>query len=297
LVGLGFALLLSAGIQARAESEIGQHLSALELTTESADPSSRRRMGRAVIVSYAKWFTPSQGADELQKLSDDDIGLLFRAANYAFESTEDRKYLGDMSRDLSAMSDRHIAYRANYLNMDRAFFEDRDFSKAAALERQSPDPDNPIVPRFICDSRVPQTSRYLEIQDGGRSVVCRSAALNMKSQIVVVASPHCHFCRHAIPAIESDPVLRRAFGGRTIWLVPQADTGFSDVAHWNRSYPNEKMVAVLRQREWPMIVSWNTPTFYFLSDGKIVATVAGWPLPSGNEKALIVALRRIGAIR
>jgi hypothetical protein len=222
---------------------------------------------------------------------------LFRAADYAFEGFKDRQYLDDMSRDLSAMSDRHIAYRANYLNMDRAFFEDRDFSQAAALERKYPDPDNPIVPRLTCDSRLPQTSRYLEIQDGGRSVVCRSVALSMKSQIVVVASPHCHFCRHATPVIESDPVLRRAFGGRTIWLVPQADTGFLDVAKWNHSYPNEKMVAVLRQREWPMIVSWNTPTFYFLSDGKIVATVAGWPLPSGNEKALIVALRRIGAIR
>jgi hypothetical protein len=63
-------------------------------------------------VPYAKWFTPFQASHEPRKLSDDDLGLLFRAADYAFEGFKDRQYLDDMSRDLSAMSDRHIALRA-----------------------------------------------------------------------------------------------------------------------------------------------------------------------------------------
>ena len=53
------------------------------------------------------------------------------------------------------------------------------------------------------------------------------------------------------------------------------------------------MEAVYLQKEWPLIESWQTPGFYFIKDGTIVASVIGWPGDQQLE-TLKDAFRRIG---
>ena len=78
------------------------------------------------------------------------------------------------------------------------------------------------------------------------------------------------------------------------WITPQETVeNFASIAGWNQKYASARMEAVYLQKEWPLIESWQTPGFYFIKDGTIVASVIGWPGDQQLE-TLKDAFRRIG---
>jgi hypothetical protein len=50
---------------------------------------------------------------------------------------------------------------------------------------------------------------------------------------------------------------------------------------------------VFKREAWPMIDSWETPTFYFLEHGVVRAKVQGWP-KEGHRSELLAGLQKIG---
>ena len=45
-------------------------------------------------------------------------------------------------------------------------------------------------------------------------------------------------------------------------------------------------------RDWPQFDSWATPVFYFMREGRVVATVTGWP-KEGRARELHQAFARM----
>jgi hypothetical protein len=118
----------------------------------------------------------------------------------------------------------------------------------------------------------------LLVQNDGLLAVRHTYALADRPQVVVVSSPGCHFSRDAAMAISKDGRLAELMKRTSIWIVPQETvSNFRSIAQWNETYPSLPMEAVFHQSEWSLIPSWQTPGFYFLKNGKIVATVIGWP--------------------
>jgi hypothetical protein len=286
------AFFLSLVIPALGQSPVERHLAAFERLTAQSGASPPGSTSAAIAGPYDRWFLPLERRAALSQASADDVVLLFAAAHDAFSIAADPRYLWDMRAVLAELERRNIAYRADYIDMYRALVEARQFPQAAAFARAHPDPDIDPLPRYTDETGRVRGPSYLIVNAAGTALERVRANLNAPEQIVVVASPHCHFCRSAIPRIDADPHLRSALSGHTIWLVPQGDTGFEDIAAWNRRYPREAMVCVYQQRDWPQITTWETPKFYVLRYGKVVATVTGWPVPGGNVHALSAALAR-----
>jgi hypothetical protein len=112
--------------------------------------------------------------------------------------------------------------------------------------------------------------------------------------LVAVGHPTCHFTQNAVAAIEKDAELEALFGRYAIWVAPQ-DLKFSADLYreWNKIHPLATLSLVDVRANWPAdIDDWSTPTFYFFSDGKLVAEVVGWP-KEGNRQKLLDGFRAL----
>ena len=78
-----------------------------------------------------------------------------------------------------------------------------------------------------------------------------------------------------------------------LWLAgPDKIADFGLYRSWNQQHPDQPMRIVYKVAEWPQFDSWATPTFYFLSKGKVRAEIVGWPR-GGRKREVRSALRRI----
>jgi hypothetical protein len=268
---------------------------------------------RAVVVgsvnAYRKFFSPFQTRAQVAKLSNSDIALLFRAASEAHFYTEDPAYVRDMQLDLNALRERGRASQRLYIELNEALIGSRLFSQARMLERAHPGKAVEVfhtqrgdisaqvrmvsVPDVRDDTRGRPGPTEMVLSADGRLLVRRTVETDAPAQIIVVISPSCHFADAGLHEIEADPELRKAFQNRTTWLVPSEYTEFEALARWNREHPYETMSLAYTTREWPMLDDWETPTFYFLKKGAVVAKVVGWPR-EGRKPEIRSALKRIG---
>jgi hypothetical protein len=106
------------------------------------------------------------------------------------------------------------------------------------------------------------------------------------AQVVVLASPGCHFCAQLATAIAKDEGLTRAFGS-SIWIQrPDAAFTRADAARWERLYPGRPIRVVFDVTGWPMPEDgYLTPQIFFLRDGAVVRRVKGWDPARADELA------------
>jgi hypothetical protein len=248
-----------------------------------------------ILDRYRATFSPYQTEPAIAKLENNDLALLFRAADSAFFYSVSPDALHHMQLDLTALQQRGIARKEQYENVYAALIENRSFDQARAFVTLHPLASAQTVPRVV-DAVVHEGPTTLRVKDGGKRLERTSVDLASGQRIVVVASPLCHFCQRAIRSIEADAVLRPLFRDHALWLVPPDEsTSFVTVADWNRVHPGEQMEFAYRRGEWPMVERWETPVFYFLKDGVVVGKVTGWP-KAGRKAEIKRSLARGGFI-
>jgi hypothetical protein len=276
------------------------------------DPSTQK-VARVFGETYKKLFSSLQTRTNIAKLDSADVGLLFRAAVLAQFYTDDSTYVRDMQLDLNELQKRGLASQTQYHELYDALIESRMFSDARALAHTHPldslerlNSPHGVVFRRVTMARVPE---FLDESDGGTTgptdmvlssdggkLVRHHASIHAPAQIVVIISPECHFAKGGIGDIETDPALSRVFQNEALWLVPpMGSPGFDSIAQWNRKHPRQIMNLAYKIQEWPMFDRWETPTFYFLKYGKVVAEVVGW---SGQRSMTEIrtALRQVGLL-
>jgi hypothetical protein len=135
----------------------------------------------------------------------------------------------------------------------------------------------------------------LILSDDGLSVSQQPIRLSRAVDIVVIGHPQCHFSRDAVAAIEADPRLTAIFARHARWLMPQ-DGRMQPrrVAAWNATHPLARMSYIYRQRDWTVIDTWSTPTFYFFRNGRQVGKLIGWAPGDEGERALRKELDKLG---
>src|SRR5690606_13700951 len=115
-------------------------------------------------------------------------------------------------------------------------------------------------------------SRILLADDG--RVRLENVDLDNGEFVLVVADPACHFTQDAVVAIQDDRELREYFAGNSVWLAPDGlELRLDGVTKWNRALPQYRLALVTDIRDWKDIDYWNTPTFYFYEEGKVVRTL------------------------
>lgn len=169
--------------------------------------------------------------------------------------------------------------------MHAIYVEARMFDRANAIRAAHAELRLEDTPRLIDrGGRRAGQGGKLVVSEDGASMTYDAVPLHGK-KLVIIGHPLCHFSANAVREISTRDDLAARFKD-AIWLAPPGTKlDVAQMQRWNRTYPKSPIAFTDQRDDWPMFDAWATPTFYFLTDGKVVARVQGWP-PEGGEAAL-----------
>jgi hypothetical protein len=244
---------------------------------------------------YDEFFASARLEQGLDRIGDQDLDLLYRAASLTEYDTANDKYVRDMQAYLGALQDRNLASNLEVVQMYRALVSTRRLTEATELARRHPLPEMNAFPAWHDASGLAAgLPTELALDLDRHELIRRSVDLHQAAQIVVVGQPSCHFTQNAMQDIQADPVLGGIFRSHARWLAPQESVfDWNAFEQWNRSHPEQELAVAFRRDEWPMIDSWNLPTFYFFKNGVLQTKFFGWP-KQGRRSELLAALQQIG---
>lgn len=233
----------------------------------------------------------------LASLGHADLDLLHRAAHTTAFHTLSAAHLGAVRATLDELERRGLAAKRHVIHAHELLIKARRLDEATALAARHPSLALEAVPALR------QAGPAVRGRPGAWSVDSREDALVRRSidpgapaHVVVVSHPLCHFSRAAMEAVGAAPALTGALRGHATYLAPQDGSFHLDVLRaWDQAHPDQAIAIALDRVEWPWVDSWETPTFYFLEGGAVVAKVSGWP-SGGRLAELEEGARRIGLL-
>ncbi|KJV32491.1 hypothetical protein VI08_12180 [Luteibacter yeojuensis] len=239
----------------------------------------------AVQSFFDTHFAPALAEKQLRALSSRDLAALYRSTVSTTAMFPDASHLGTMRRVYDELARRGQATDGQARDMFGALFRARDFKGLLAFRavtRKAPE----VAPITLDGQLSPRGLHRTLVVDGATVVRADVVDLARGAHIVVVASPGCHFSRDAAQAIEHDPRLAGILGGHSTWIEPTGSaTDLKPWVAWNAGHPTLRIDLAASDKAWPEVTRWETPTFLFFKDGKVVDTVVGWP-KEGNGPAI-----------
>ena len=300
----GYAVDLDALSTPRAATD-GPAPSALEaayerLLTATTQADGLDAQAQAVARSYGTDLAPAQADAALRALGDRDMEFLFRAADLAWRTTGQARYLADLRRDFAELERRRRVDRPHLADFHDALLIAHRDDEARALLAAHPEAGRKPPPSMRSFSRIRsgQPSLWIVPADARtRELVRFRFNLRAPAQVIVLASTGCHFSANAARDIEADPLLRELFREYAQWVAPPDEvTAYDAVREWNQAHPALRLGIAYDNASLPMVERVETPVFYFLDHGSVIDTVVGWP-PGGNLDAIRRGLRRIDLLR
>lgn len=245
--------------------------------------------------TYDHLLSGEQNITKIKTLDNEQLRLLFRAADTTAFYTYQPRYVNDMRLDLKQMEQRHIAAKADYQHLYEELTAVRMFNAAREFYAAHSGLGLPPLPAYAdkTGSANGRKPTVLKLSTTELAMTRQAVNLDGPSQVVILTDPFCHFANNFATALKAHPDVRNALNGHTIWLAPPNSVlQFTTLQKWNRSHPAEQIEIMFQPGEWSMVKIMQTPTFYFLKGGMLTATVVGWP-ESGNFKALQASLEKI----
>lgn len=299
----GLAIILAFGLGTAAvasnpgPTDVGGKLDTLRQVEESTFgmPSSQQRVSR-IASEYETLFSKYFSSGRLGSLSDEELKLVFEAANIAVFYSAEKKYLRQLQAVLEELESNGLATSEQYIDVHKAMIEVRVFEEARRMAEEHAELELEPVPEVNKSSELATHQGPTEwtVDADSYELTQRPANLEDGPRIIVAAHPKCHFTQDAIQDIDQDPMLKEAMEKYSKWIVPQGRSlDVDSVREWNNSYPSAPMTLVVDRDEWPMIDYWGTPAFYFFASGVLKDKVVGWP-KEGRKEELADALEKLG---
>lgn len=266
------------------------------------------QLGQFVAARYQRLFPKYQAQSVLGKLTSNNLETLFQATDQvSFYNPENAVYLRYMKMDFAALEARNIATNVNTQHMYGALYAARLFGEARAFYQTHAKvalTEIPVVKQFEAATAGP-TELLVEGRKTQLELVRRAVEVNDGPQVVLIVNPMCHFATNGLQAINADAELKAILEKHTIWLAPPGRfMFFSEIREWNELHLHEQIGIAYLSSEWPMVNSWDLPTFYFFNNGTLVTKLIGWPSgsdvkypDSGSIPALKAALAKIGLLQ
>ena len=236
-----------------------------------------------IIFTYERLFP--YDSSRIPGMSTEDIQASFKAAYLASFYGIKRKDIQQLEAYFTALDARNALRAKDFANLHAVYIEARMFTEANEIRAEHPELNLEEAPRLVNRTgRVDGRPSKLALADDNSSMLYETVDLRGK-KLVVVGHPLCHFSADAIKEISHRDDLAQRFKN-AIWIAPPSmRLNVAQMRSWSRTYPASPIAYVDKREDWPMFDAWATPTFYFLTDGKVVAKVQGWP-PQGGEAAL-----------
>lgn len=282
-------LFASLAVSALATTVIGERYDALrkQANVDSGVADGKRAVDLERM--YRDMFSHLQSRGSLKEVKDDDLALLFRAAYLTASDSFNAQTIADMTMDLQELERRGKAAPVHYSQMYDMLVSARMFDAAREFYAKHASANLEPLPAIEEEAKSTRDSPSLLILQRDKQVLVHRDFAVAPSQILVVAHPLCHFSQYAVHDIEGNAFLKAVFKAHATWIAPPYGglqvAAFSD---WNQNHPDAPMGMAYRRSAWSMIDTWETPTFYFLRNGRVIAKVTGWP-KTGNEAAIRAA--------
>lgn len=259
-------------------------------TTDDARERARR-MTEAFDRDLAVAYTP----ERLAAASDEELEELFQTANRVVFYAHGPAHAALLQRTAQALDARSTLTDAHRRDLHRAWVVTRQFDAANALARNHPGLQLQVLPP-VPPADVPGAGRVVVWRpaDDAEALSAQVVEQDVPSRVVVLSHPRCGFSQRAVAAIEADPVLSARLGD-ALWLAPpNGSLDLRDIQEWNRAHPGARLSYAVAMGDWPQFDSWATPVFYFMREGRVVATVTGWPR-EGRARELHEAFAQMDA--
>lgn len=248
----------------------------IALDRQIASVSTRERRMQIEHL-YAELFADEYSNTSLSRRTDEDIDELMRAAAIRAFHSLDVTSVDDLRATYTELEARGIATRYQAHALHKALLWHRRFEEAAAVAARI-SLDVPAFEIERLDQAVDTDPHVWLVGAGGARIEQRPLDIGDGPRIIMVAQPNCGPSQRAMAAIASDPETARLFGSRAAIVIPaKTDFDIRAVQRWNSTHPWLAMVFANAEREWPQIDTWETPVFYFFSDGNLRDTIIGWP--------------------
>jgi hypothetical protein len=230
----------------------------------------------------------------LRRVDDHELRLLRTATRRVATATREPRYVAMFEdivgerrrRELTSMDDIHT--------LQGLLLVQHRIGDARRLASEYRGAKLPPLPEFrddIGDNAPAPTVWRLDV--AGKRLT-RAGVDLATLQIVVTAS--CDSSEEAAVDISTDPVLGPVFEQHALWLVlAPGNESIVAATEWNRRLPRAPVAMIYDRAEWSVLPDWKMPEFYFVRDGRVVDSVAGWWRESPDSRNnLLVALRRNG---
>lgn len=276
-------------------SVIAAKLERLYAVDESPLYSGNERI-EAIVSAYERIFDEEQGS-ALEPVTDTDLDFLYQAAYTAAFYSGEPAHANEMARLFAELDARGLANREHRVDMHRALVGARMFDEARALQHAHPSDGMELLPEIRMASGIEGPTAW-SVSADDRRLTEQLLDLRVPATIVVVSSPLCGYSQATVAAIADDHVLGPVFAHRAQWLAPPSGRlDFDLLQEWNRAHPEAPLSLAIERDDWPMVDSWNTPTFYFFKDGELAEIVHGWPRDGeGRRTEVAAALQKIGLL-
>ena len=286
-VRMGFAVVLIASLGATAaetstETPAGsvsieanhKQLKEIEESTRDDARERARQMTEAFDRDLAEAYAP----ERLATASDEELEELFQAANRVVFYAHGPAHAVLLQRTAQSLETRSKLTDEHRRDLYRAWVVTRQFDNANALARAHPGLQLQALPP-VPTADAPGAGRVVVWRpaDDAEALSAQVVEQDVPTHVVVLSHPRCGFSQRAIAAIEADPVLSARLG-HALWLAPpNGSLDLRDVQAWNRAHPGARLSYAVAMGDWPQFDNWATPVFYFMREGRVVATVTGWP--------------------
>ena len=259
---------------------------------------SQHTRARQIADTYDQQFSQNSRLTPLNSLPSSDVVALFRAASDAAAITKRPSDAKDMAIYLAELEARGLANMTKIHDTYGALLETRSFRAASEFYRlRSPAGWGEMVSLSPTSHRSTTGYDLLVIPEHGAELGFSSLDLHKVSQVVVIAHPGCGYTRRAATDIEQDQTMRALFSKHSTWLSAGSRfIGLSDFRTWNREHPDLRMSIAYAPLQWADVDFWDSPTFLFYKEGRLVQRVVGWPT-GGRLGELEAAARKASLLK
>jgi hypothetical protein len=275
-------LLLAAGTAFAAVNDYAERFDRLKRVEEDnfkADLSPKEAADR-LAASYLSLF----GNVDISSIKDqpDMLKSLFDASGVAGFYTGDAYYAKKMHLYFDLLKSAGADEMSQGAKVYGAYIAAEEFEAATQFSAAHPDLNVPPLPVIVAQQANSGLQEWI-IDADGKKLSSATFTLPPGPYMMVASSMYCHFSLNSMRALQSFPDLDR-LSGRSKWLMRiDRSTNFAEIAQWNHTHPKFPFSIPRKYATWTDISHWDTPTFYFFNNAKLVYKFSGWPATGNME--------------
>lgn len=217
----------------------------------------------------------------LTGLPKEDLSLLLRAARLALVYRPNDAVERNVAAVIGELTRRNEAVTGDHEIWYDAAIATRNFDCASSIKRLHPDIKRPAPPSVVDAIHIAANGiPAYTLTDDGHALSREMLPIANGRWLIIVSSPACGFSNRAASDLLHAIELQRRLavnGVQVVWLQPvERRIDVDQARQWSIEHNGARLYWPVSQSDWPQIENWDTPTFYLIDRGNVIATTTGW---------------------